>query len=276
MSDESFQLLHAQALDAGKMFYTDPATGYRVISELGHLQRGSCCGCGCRHCPYAHEEVPQEERALSAKVPTLINESFCSKKSCDVVFWSGGKDSYLTYRYLLKEPAASERDVVFLTTFDGLTRVVAHQEVHFVRIQEQSTHLRVPLLAVPLFTGIDYIDRITASLEYLSKRYEIKRLVFGDLHLEHIRQWRETSFAPLLKRLGLELHFPIWHRSYEELMRELIDSGVSVEITAANFGELRTSVQVGDSFDHDFVKSLPDEVDGFGENGEFHTYVGWK
>jgi hypothetical protein len=26
--------------------------GYRVMTESYHTRRGSCCGNGCRHCPY--------------------------------------------------------------------------------------------------------------------------------------------------------------------------------------------------------------------------------
>ncbi|OYU97255.1 MAG: hypothetical protein CFE21_02895 [Bacteroidetes bacterium B1(2017)] len=26
--------------------------GYVVFTEAYHLERGSCCGSGCRHCPY--------------------------------------------------------------------------------------------------------------------------------------------------------------------------------------------------------------------------------
>ena len=44
--------LHRQACAAGDHTYIDPATGLTVFTECAHLARGSCCGCGCRHCPY--------------------------------------------------------------------------------------------------------------------------------------------------------------------------------------------------------------------------------
>lgn len=276
MSEENFQIIHSKAVANGERVYTDPATGYRVITELGHLARGSCCGCGCRHCPYAHEQVPASKRATTAKVPTLVNESFCTTEQCDVLFWSGGKDSYLSYQYLKKEFDNQKRDIVLLTTFDGATRIVAHQEVEFSKIEEQSTWLRSPLLAVPLFTGMDYVDRISSSLKALSKRYKIKRLVFGDLHLENIRNWRETSFAPLLEQYGVTLHFPIWQEPYDTLVQELERSGVSIRITAVCEDAVGGRVKVGETFSADFMETLPSEVDGFGENGEFHTYVGPK
>jgi hypothetical protein len=33
-------------------FYYDDKTGYRVMTESYHRRRGTCCGNGCRHCPY--------------------------------------------------------------------------------------------------------------------------------------------------------------------------------------------------------------------------------
>jgi hypothetical protein len=34
--------------------------GAWVLSRRFHLQRGSCCGQGCRHCPYGHANVERE------------------------------------------------------------------------------------------------------------------------------------------------------------------------------------------------------------------------
>ncbi|MCB1859809.1 MAG: hypothetical protein KDI63_16160 [Gammaproteobacteria bacterium] len=31
--------------------------GLMVFTARYHLSRGSCCGSGCRHCPYDHENV---------------------------------------------------------------------------------------------------------------------------------------------------------------------------------------------------------------------------
>lgn len=50
---------HAAACARGATTYRDPTTGYVVFTELAHLERGTCCGSGCRHCPFAHAAVPQ-------------------------------------------------------------------------------------------------------------------------------------------------------------------------------------------------------------------------
>lgn len=33
--------------------------GLIVLTEKFHLQRGYCCGNGCKHCPYDYENVPE-------------------------------------------------------------------------------------------------------------------------------------------------------------------------------------------------------------------------
>ena len=41
--------------------YTN-ADGYLVFTERHHLKRGSCCGCGCRHCPFEPQAIKGNER----------------------------------------------------------------------------------------------------------------------------------------------------------------------------------------------------------------------
>jgi hypothetical protein len=43
---------HARAVEAGEPGYADPETGNFVFTALALLDRGYCCGSGCRHCPY--------------------------------------------------------------------------------------------------------------------------------------------------------------------------------------------------------------------------------
>ena len=41
--------------------YIDPESGYSVFTNK-HLKRRPCCGNGCRHCPWGHENVPEYVR----------------------------------------------------------------------------------------------------------------------------------------------------------------------------------------------------------------------
>lgn len=36
--------------------------GYMVFTEHFLLERGYCCGNGCKHCPYEYEKVPEPKR----------------------------------------------------------------------------------------------------------------------------------------------------------------------------------------------------------------------
>ncbi len=50
--DERIEAAHRRAVEAGRDAYEDPATGYLVFTADFLRARGTCCGSGCRHCPY--------------------------------------------------------------------------------------------------------------------------------------------------------------------------------------------------------------------------------
>jgi hypothetical protein len=43
---------HARALAADEPGYLDPGNGLFVLTAGFLAERGTCCGRGCRHCPY--------------------------------------------------------------------------------------------------------------------------------------------------------------------------------------------------------------------------------
>ncbi len=45
------------ALDPEDFYYEGP---YLVFTAAYHLKRGTCCGSGCRHCPYGNGPLQQE------------------------------------------------------------------------------------------------------------------------------------------------------------------------------------------------------------------------
>ncbi|XP_037553763.1 uncharacterized protein C1orf53 homolog [Nematolebias whitei] len=58
-TEEELQIhrIHREACLAKEQMYVDPSSGYEVFTEYAHLQRGECCGSGCRHCPYGRVNV---------------------------------------------------------------------------------------------------------------------------------------------------------------------------------------------------------------------------
>jgi hypothetical protein len=46
----------------GEDFYYNEQ-GLMVLTEKYHLERGTCCGNGCNHCPFDYKNVPQPRRS---------------------------------------------------------------------------------------------------------------------------------------------------------------------------------------------------------------------
>jgi hypothetical protein len=44
--------VHREALASGDAGYLDPVSGLFVLTARFLADRGTCCGRGCRHCPY--------------------------------------------------------------------------------------------------------------------------------------------------------------------------------------------------------------------------------
>lgn len=38
--------------------------GLIVLTKQYLLEKGYCCGCGCKHCPYHYENVPEPKKSL--------------------------------------------------------------------------------------------------------------------------------------------------------------------------------------------------------------------
>ena len=47
--------------------------GNKVFTELGHVLRGKCCSCGCRHCPYEpkHSSSKKINKELESMIKTI-------------------------------------------------------------------------------------------------------------------------------------------------------------------------------------------------------------
>ena len=273
---------HDEACLAKLDLYKDPATGYNVYTEYAHKKRGKCCGSGCRHCPYNHANVKDKTKRIQQ--PAFLYEgtdpeddsvfaplsSIPPRSHIKVLFFSGGKDSYLTIRKLVKErQASSPFHLILLTTFDADSRVIAHQEMPIDAVLRQAQHLGIPLLAIPLRrgSGEEYVDRIEKGLDAIRQRVpdmQQMTLAFGDLHLDHIREWRDKEFP------AHTLEYPLWKVPYEDLMQDLEMSGVSVVLSAVTVTE--GGFKEGMTFTRKFWKDVEQlGLDGFGEAGEFHS-----
>lgn len=51
----------------GEDFYYNEEGNF-VLTAKYHLQRGHCCGYGCRHCPFNYKNVPEPKRSELKKL----------------------------------------------------------------------------------------------------------------------------------------------------------------------------------------------------------------
>jgi hypothetical protein len=56
----------SQQLIEGVHFYYD-TNGLTVFTRVYHLEKGYCCGNGCRHCPFDYVNVPEPRKTLLAE-----------------------------------------------------------------------------------------------------------------------------------------------------------------------------------------------------------------
>jgi diphthamide synthase (EF-2-diphthine--ammonia ligase) len=170
--------------------------------------------------------------------------------------------------------------VVLLTTFDAHTRTIAHQDTDVADAVAQARALAAPLLGVPLPRGGDiegggggYIETVRGALarvreDAAASGGELAGLAFGDLHLAHVRAWRESA---RIQRRGEALLFPLWQRSQEDMLRELEAAGVPCVVSSVSDGA-HGAIAVGERFGCAlWQRARAAGIDGFGENGEFHT-----
>ncbi|KAG2982780.1 hypothetical protein PC128_g25297 [Phytophthora cactorum] len=315
--------LHRAACSNQQAMYTDPATGYSVMTAYILKERQVCCGNGCRHCPYGHANVKDPSRRTNTLAGTVFlqprrrSRGFpkdspggqmlwpegCSVSEglneLSVVFWSGGKDSFLALSALYETYAAEQKPmprVVLLTTIDPKTNVVPIQNISSQTIAAQAEALELPLCLVAVGLGDEYTSALRSALVEISEQLKrtkkskkappiegtctVSSLVFGDLHLEDIRTWREETFGKDYKLL-----FPVWKKKYEsELLPALerICAKTGAKIFFSNVDEERLASsgaqwEVGQVYDWKLIqernKATIEQVDLMGECGEFHTCV---
>lgn len=181
--------------------------------------------------------------------------------------WSSGKDSALA----LGTAQRSGTDVLrLLVTFNVEADRVSMHAVRRQLVAAQSERLGIPVFSLDLpspCTNAEYEARIADALA-AAQHDGVDEVVFGDLFLEDVRAHRELAMA----RSGVVPTFPLWGRPTAELAHEMIDVGIQAVVTCVDSRQLDASL-AGRSFDRDFLRDLPPQVDPCGERGEFHTFV---
>lgn len=182
--------------------------------------------------------------------------------------WSSGKDSAWSLHLLRQE---GECEIVgLLTTFNREADRVAMHGVRRELVKAQAEAAGVPLWDVDLpspCSNSDY-ERIMKETCKAAVRADIEYMVFGDLFLRDIREYRERQ----LEGSGLTPIFPVWGIPTNELARTMIASGLKAKLTCVDSQSLSPEF-VGREFDEQLLSDLPPQIDPCGENGEFHSFV---
>lgn len=185
-----------------------------------------------------------------------------------VIGWSGGKDSSLALREILRGDQY-EVAALLTTCTEGFRRISMHG-VRCSLLKMQAQELGLPLRKVFIArecSNADYEKRMqVALLEF--KSAGISKVVFGDLFLEEIRAYRDRMLA----EIGMRAIYPIWGRNTRELADEFIAAGFRAALVCIDPQKLAPAF-AGRMFDHTLLRDLPPDVDPCGENGEFHTFV---
>jgi uncharacterized protein (TIGR00290 family) len=111
-------------------------------------------------------------------------------------------------------------------------------------------------------------ERVISDAYQQLKRDGFDQVLFGDIFLEDLKQYREQQMA----KEGIQPLFPLWKKDSRELMEEFISAGFKGIIVCVNKHYLPEEF-CGRLIDASFVRDLPAGVDVCGENGEYHSFV---
>jgi uncharacterized protein (TIGR00290 family) len=185
-----------------------------------------------------------------------------------LVSWSGGKDSALALSEIL-ESRQYQVAALLTTVTEEYDRISMHG-VRRTMLERQARSLGFPLEKV-------WIPKEASNQEYEANmaraldRYAhdgVSSVVFGDIFLEDLREYREKNLA----QLGMKGVFPLWKRDTRELARSLPFLGFKAVTTCVDSQALDRRF-VGQVIDERFLSELPETVDPCGENGEYHSFV---
>lgn len=183
-----------------------------------------------------------------------------------IVSWSGGKDSSYALHKVLHE---NVYDVKYLlSTMNGNYKRLSMHGVREELVEAQAESIGIPLLKVYVYEASNaaYEKQMEAVL-LQAKSENINHVIFGDIFLEDLRQYREQK----MNALNMQCVFPIWKIDTTWMVNDFIAKGFKTITCCINDGYLNES-WCGRMIDETFIKELPKTVDACGENGEFHTY----
>ena len=182
--------------------------------------------------------------------------------------WSGGKDSTLAL-YEIQKSKKYEIVALFTTITRDYDRITMHG-VRRVLLEEQARAIGIPVheVFIPKKASNEEYSSIMEREMKAAKQNGISGVVFGDIFLEDVREYREKN----LSKVHMKGIFPLWKRNSRELVKKFINLGFKAIIVCVDSKALDKSF-VGRIIDEKLLEDLPEGVDPAGENGEYHSFV---
>jgi uncharacterized protein (TIGR00290 family) len=187
-----------------------------------------------------------------------------------ILSWSGGKDSALALARLRADPRVQITGLLTTVTA-GYDRVSIHG-VRRTLLHAQAAALGLPVHEVtlqPESSNPAYDAALAQALGEIRERQPaVRRVAFGDIFLQDVRQYREERIAAL----GLDGLFPLWGEPTDALAREVMECGIRARLVCVDTHALSAAF-AGRAYDEALLAELSISIDPCGENGEFHTFV---
>jgi uncharacterized protein (TIGR00290 family) len=185
-----------------------------------------------------------------------------------IMSWSGGKDSAMAL-YEIQRAGGWEIQGLLTTVTRDYDRVCMHG-VRTALLEQQAAALGLPLDKIYLDANGSQKACDAKMRTYLAGCRErgVETMIFGDLFLQDVRQYRERNLA----QAGLEPIFPLWGQDTRALAERFLHAGFQAMITCVDLHAL-TPEFVGRRYDLAFLADLPPQADPCGERGEFHSFV---
>ena len=190
------------------------------------------------------------------------------KRPKALIAWSSGKDS--AWALHVARQSGDYEIVGALTTVTG---TFARVSIHGVReellaAQLDAAGLPATIVRIPYPCTNEIYEREMAMAMGSAIEAGVTHVIFGDLFLQDIRDYREAKLKPI----GVTPVFPIWGLPTAALAREMVDTGVEAHLATVDLEKLPAEF-AGRAFDAELLDELPSSCDPCGENGEFHSFV---
>ncbi|MET4694542.1 diphthine--ammonia ligase [Endozoicomonas lisbonensis] len=182
-----------------------------------------------------------------------------------ITSWSGGKDACYAL-HLAQQSGASPVALFTMLSEDG-----EHTSAHGLSrsvLQAQANAMGLPILFRSSGWG-EYERHLKSVIAESQSQFQANTVVFGDIDLESHKVW----FERVTSEAGIQAAFPLWLKSREALLADMLSSNIRTIIVSIQserlpdhlLGQIMTPQLARD------IKNLG--ICPSGEDGEFHTLV---